>query len=105
MGAPVNYRLMLPLLSLPTWVKLQNALAPAEFWSSRVEKVKKKGPNYKGKLISIACWQINYRTIIEVHQVSSQEMPMIPFGNSEALVNYANMSYFTQNWFKFRRLV
>ena len=44
---------------------------------------------YKGKLIPIGCWPINYRTI-EVHQISSQEMPMIPFGNSKALVSYAN---------------
>ena len=67
-------------------------------------KSKTSAPNYKGKLISISCQQINYRTI-EVHQVSSQEMPMIPFGNRKALVNYANMSYFTQNVFKFRRFV
>ena len=47
-------------------------------------KSKTSAPNYKGKLISIACQQINYRTT-EVHQVSSQEMPMIPFGNRKAL--------------------
>ena len=77
-------------------VKLQNALAPAEVWSSRIVKQVAQ----ISKLISVA-W---YRTI-EVHEVSSQEMAMIPFGNSKVLVNYANVSYFTQNVFKFRRFV
>ena len=73
-------------------------------FGAREQKKLKKGPNYKGKLISIACQQVNYRTI-EVHQVSSQEMPMIPVGNSKALVNYVNASYFTEDLFKFRRFV
>ena len=53
-------------------------------------KSKKIALYYRGKYISIQCQQINYRTI-DVHQISSQETPMIRFGNSKALVNYANV--------------